>query len=69
MLTIVEVEEEKLEKMETEGGLKKETLRKRELAYKHFAEFIKDETDSDLEDLLKSEEQITVFTKAFGRLD
>ena len=67
MPQVMVIEEEVLEELEGEGGLNEVTLHKRRQAYEHFVSFIKEETGTEVQECLVSEEGREEFSKAFGR--
>ena len=64
----VEMREEELERLEEEGGLKKETTKDRENYYSHFETFFLEETQGKtVQQALASEEGRAQFEKLLGR--
>ena len=64
----MEMREEELERLEEEGGLKKETIKDRENYYSHFETFFLEETQGKtVQQALASEEGRAQFEKLLGR--
>ena len=64
----VEMREEELERLEEEGGLKKETIKDRESYYSHFETFFLEETKGEtVQQALASHEGRAQFEKLLGR--
>lgn len=64
----VEMREEELERLEEEGGLKKETIKDREYYYSHFETFFLEETKGEtVQQALASHEGRAQFEKLLGR--
>ena len=64
----VEVGEQELKEYEEGGGLAKETLATRKRHFDYFLEYLKTQTDEDIETLLKSSKGREKFTDIFGKM-
>ena len=69
MPTVTMMEEEDLEKLEESGGLKVATLAARRREMEFFMTYWKEEGKQDLEEVFKTPEGCTKFSKLLGRFD
>ena len=69
MPTVAMMDEEELEKLEESGGLKVATLAARRREMEFFMTYWKEEGKEDLEEVFKTPEGCTKFSKLLGRFD